>query len=94
MAKDYASEEVTFHGINEAGYESGNSSITSGRDLPWLQDTDEWNVWDTWDPGYRDVIILGVDGAEVGRYNLTSNNLASSSAYAELLALFVDAATP
>ena len=40
------------------------------------------------------MIILGVDGAEVGRYNLTSNNLASSSAYAELLALFVDAATP
>ena len=51
-------------------------------------------MWETWDPTYRDVIILGTDGAEVARFNVTSNNLATASNYEALLALFVDAATP
>ena len=93
-ARDDLDLDIQIIGVNEVGYESGNASITSGRDLPWLQDTVEWNVWETWDPTYRDVIILGTDGAEVGRFNVTSNNLATSSNYDALLALFVDAATP
>lgn len=82
---------VQILGVNEMGHESRNSSITEGRDLPWLQDTDAEGVWESWKPTYRDVIVLGPEGDEVGVFNLTDQDLGDEFHYDALLQLFVDA---
>ena len=71
-------------GINEAGFESANAQMCDGRDLAWLQDTEEDDVWNTWVHQYRDVRILDREGFEVYVYNLTDNDLAETANY-ELL---------
>lgn len=63
--------QIQILGINQAGYSSGNSTISNGRDIPWLQDTVEENVWYTWEHAYRDVIIVDEDNQRVGVYNLS-----------------------
>lgn len=85
--------DVQIIGVNEAGYESGNDTMTDGRDLPWLQDTDDAMVWDTWDVAFRDVIIVDERNVEIARFNVTSNSLSSDANYEALRDLFVDAAT-
>lgn len=85
--------DIQIIGINEPGFESANDLMTDGRDLPWLQDTDEEEVWDSWDHVYRDVILLGEDNVEVGRYNLSAQDLSDPDNFTELLELFVDAAS-
>jgi hypothetical protein len=84
--------EVQILGVNEEGFEAGNASISSGRDVPWLQDESPWNVWDVWAPGYRDVIVLDEDNVEITAFNLTSLSLAVPANYDALLDIFVDAA--
>ena len=84
---------VQIVGVNDIGFAIGNASITNGRDLPWLQADAVYDVWDVWNPGYRDVIILGPDNVEVGVFNLTTNNLAVQSNYDTLKQLFIDAAS-
>ena len=85
--------DVAILGVNEAGHEAGNPSITTGRDLPWLQDTPEADVWHGWGITFRDVVILDEENEVVAIYNLTQNTLADPAKYAELKALFAAAAT-
>jgi len=85
--------DIQIIGMNEPGFESGNDLMTDRRDLPWLQDTHDDMVWDSWDPVYRDVILLDENNVEVGRYNLTGTDLGEADNYTDLLELFVDAAT-
>ena len=85
--------DIQIIGVNEAGYESGNDLMSDGRDLPWLQDTDAAMVWDTWDVGFRDVILVDEQNEEITRFNVTSSPLSSAANYDALLNLFVDAAT-
>ena len=66
--------------------------MTSGRDLPWLQDTTDEAVWDTWDPTYRDVVILNGDNETYTVYNLTTNDLSDEDNFEELKALLIAAA--
>lgn len=69
-------------GVNEVGHESGNDLMTSGRDLPWLQDVDlnndgQSDVWDDqWGVEFRDVIVVDADNTRLGAFNVTSHNLA------------------
>ena len=91
MAKDYASAEVTFHGINEAGYESANDSITEGRDIAWLQDVPETNAWDKWEVVYRDVFVLDRDGVVEGIVNLTAYDL-SEDRTQDMMTKLIDSA--
>ena len=65
--------------------------MTSGRDLPWLQDTEEEAVWDMWDPAYRDVVILDGNNEVYAVFNLTSYPLSSSDNYEALKALLIAA---
>ncbi len=74
-------------GINGVGYESGNATITEGRDLPWLQDTPETEVWALWSIAYRDVVVLDEEGVVVAVYNLTNHDLADSDNYDALRSL-------
>ena len=58
----------------------------NGRDLPWLQETAQDDVWGAWSVTYRDVIILNSENVQVDAYNLSSNNLADVAKRDELKA--------
>ena len=62
--------------MNQTGLESGNDTVCNGRDLPWLQETVDQDVWGDWDVAYRDVIILTPANEVYAVFNLTANNLA------------------
>lgn len=79
-------------GVNESGLESGNDVTTAGRDLPWLQDVAEVDVWSTWSVGYRDVWILDRQNELLAIYNLSEHDLREPANYEELKALLLDAA--
>jgi hypothetical protein len=83
---------VTIHGVNEIGFDSGNPLISSSGDLPMLQDVEDVNLWESWGVTYRDVVIIGADGKKVGVYNLTQNNLNESEPYEALKTMFLEAA--
>ena len=78
--------------FNGAGQEAGNATITTGRSLPWLQDTDESGVYGDWQVTYRDVIILDAENRPVAVYNLTTHNLAEPANYDSLKALLLQVA--
>jgi hypothetical protein len=84
---------VQIVGVNDIGFSSGNGSITNGRDLPWLQANATYDVWDVWNPVYRDVIVLGPDNVEVGVFNVTGNSLSDPANSDALKQLFIDAAS-
>jgi len=78
-------------GVNAEGYESGNEDVCDGRDLPWLQDTTDELVWDTWDVNYRDVIILDGNNELYDVFNLTTYGLSDSDNYEALMDLLITA---
>jgi len=85
-------------GVNASGLESGNALITSGRDIPWLQDVDVdhnglSDTWVDWSVTYRDVVILNGDNVRVGVFNLTTHDLRVAQNYDTLRQMFVDAAS-
>jgi len=85
--------DIQILGVNEAGHESGNATITDGRDIPWLQETAEQPVWSWWAPTYRDVIIVDRENRPFAVYNLTEHNLAEGAKYDALKALILEAAS-
>jgi hypothetical protein len=89
---DLAGAEVDLIGVNASGLESGNPGNVEGRDLPWLQDVVEVDVWGTWAVGYRDVWILDRENALLAIYNLTENDLREVEKYEELKTLLLEAA--
>lgn len=80
-------------GINAAGLESGNPSITAGRTLPWLQDVPNQDVWGKWRATWRDVIVLDAGNRAITVYNLTEHDLALPSNYEALKQILRDAAS-
>ncbi|HEX5135580.1 MAG TPA: hypothetical protein VFY93_01280 [Planctomycetota bacterium] len=66
--------------------------MTTGRDLPWTQDTATQHVWTQWRVTYRDVIILDTNNVPVGVLNLTTHDLANPVNYALLKAMLKAAA--
>ncbi|GMU60771.1 MAG: hypothetical protein AMXMBFR34_25340 [Myxococcaceae bacterium] len=80
--------------MNEAGYESTNDLMTTGRVLPWLQDRVDVDVWRSWAVTYRDVILLDADGRPVAVYNLTLHDLSDPANQATLKQLLRDARAP
>ena len=84
--------DVAFFGVNEAGHELGNDTITEGLSTPWLQDTEAVNAWDAWGVEFRDVIILDDTNVPVAVINLTYNDLSDAQNYDELWRTLEDAA--
>jgi hypothetical protein len=90
---EYPELGIQIIGVNGADYESGNATMCEGRDLPWLQDTFELNVWDdVWGVGYRDVYILDAENVLFSVYNVTEHNLSDPVEYAGLRAVLLEAA--
>lgn len=82
--------EVQILGVNEAGYENGNVTACEGKDLPWLQETQDQMVWVTWQVNYRDVIIIDEDNEPLATYNLTDHDLGTAADYDELKTMLVN----
>ena len=74
-------------GVNEVGFETANTQVTEGRDLPWLQDTADINLWGKWDVGYRDVIIFDKELTYKESYNLSINNLNEEPSFEDLYSI-------
>ena len=72
--------------------------MTSGRELPWLQEEEADQVWGNWEQEYRDVVIVDHENMRVTAFNLTTNNLGQHDEAGnfvrqdELKALLYDAA--
>ena len=63
--------DIDIIGINGIDKEEQNDEITEGRDLPWLQDTAEDDVWTNWLAERRDLVVLDPDNNLAWRQNLT-----------------------
>lgn len=96
MQKDLGSvstkKKIQILGVNGIALESGNSIITAGRTLPWLQDVLAEDVWNDWKVEYRDVVVLDAENRPVAVYNLTTNNLDDPQNFAALKSILVNAA--
>ena len=75
---------VAFFGVNEAGHESANDTITEGLSTPWLQDTEAVNAWAAWAVEFRDVVILDDGNVPIAVMNLTYNDLSAPQNYEAL----------
>jgi hypothetical protein len=71
-------------GVNAIGLESGNSTITADRQLPWLQPASGDDPWMLWPIEYRDVAILGPGNELLGTFNLTEHDLSDPANFATL----------
>ena len=63
-------------GVNQLGHESANDLVCQGRDLPWLQETLDDQVWNKWKVTYRDVVVLDRNNRPAAVFNLTVHDLA------------------
>lgn len=72
------------------GYELSNASFVEGVSLPWLQDTSEDLVWETWAVDYRDVVILDPAGRLREVYNLTEHDLSVTENYEALKSILLE----
>ena len=77
-------------GLNEIG-RSTNDSFVEGRDVPWLQDNSEQNVWERWGIRYRDLLLVDAENRAVAVFNLTATNLGTDD-YEVVKAEFLDLA--
>ena len=87
-----SSRLIRILGVNDAGLESGNDSMTAGRALPWLQPAAGQDVWTLWQVEYRDVVILGPSNEHLGTFNLMFNDLSDPANYVALLSQLLEAA--
>ncbi len=98
LGANYPGLDIQILGVNEAGYQSGNGSITAWRDIPWLQDIynhdGRSDVWKSWDVAYRDVVIVDAGNVKVGTFNVTAYDLRVAHNYDTLRQMLVNAAVP
>jgi hypothetical protein len=66
---------VEILGVNDLNESAFNYLMTGGRQLPWLQDTAEQNVWSRWKVIFRDVRILDAQNRLYAVFNLTQFDL-------------------
>jgi hypothetical protein len=89
-----AAGTADLRGVNGAGFEAGNATMTDGRTIPLLQDDSTTNAWGLWAVTYRDVVVLDPANEVFAVYNLTTHDLADPANYATLKALIQDATSP
>jgi hypothetical protein len=83
---------VQILGVNQRGLEAGNARMCDGRDLPWLQEASDQDVWGDWQVTYRDVVILDAENQRAAVYNLTVHDLNVAANYDSLESLILQIA--
>jgi len=91
LDSDYPDAGIFILGVNGAGL-GDNEGMCEGRDLPWLQDTEEADWWGNWGISYRDVVILDRQGNESDIFNLTDHNLSDPVEFSALEIILLEAA--
>ena len=88
---DYPELDIQILGVNAVGQEIENAWVTSGRDIPWLQDvtTNGSDVWSDWGIAYRDVAIVDGDNVMVGTVSLSTYDLRNPAYYNALAEMFI-----
>lgn len=81
---DSTARAVQILGVNAAGQEADNALICANRTIPWLQDTNDAQVWNSWAVTWRDVVILDGENKVIAIYNLTEHHLEDADNYATL----------
>ena len=86
MQKELDAEgyDISILGINHMDKATGNESVTTDRDLPWLQDVAEVDMWSNWSVGYRDVFLVDATGMRVQVFNLSGFSLGEEANYTSL----------
>ena len=84
LAREQSERPIQILGVNQVGREAGNAAMMAGRTLPWLQETEEADIWTAWGVVYRDVVVVGPDNRAVEVFNLTQKDLGEVENYAEL----------
>lgn len=79
-------------GMNLTNKAAFNSAMTSGRTIPWLQDTVEDHARQNWGALNDEIWILDWNNRLYAKYDLLAHNLQLTSNRAELRALFLAAA--
>jgi hypothetical protein len=92
LSAEHPAHAIQILGVNAVDLESGNEGMCQGRTLPWLQDTHDQQVWESWQVTWRDVVILDRENRLVAVYNLTEHDLARTAARDSLAALLRAAA--
>ena len=82
---------VSVIGIN-AHDKTTTESFVAERTLPWLQDTEEADVWDAWGIKYRDILIVDEQNFPIQAFNLTEYNLTEEQHYQHVLQELLDEA--
>jgi hypothetical protein len=62
-------------GVNQVGSEAGNPTITTGRVLPWLQDTPAEDAWGQWCVRWSDFVVLDGSNGVYTVYSLAQQPL-------------------
>ncbi len=89
----YPDLDIRILGINGIGLEAGNAAISSGRDIPWLQDMPDSDVRTSWDVDHRDVVIVDSESVPIGVFNLTQHDLHEPANYDSLRELLIESAS-
>lgn len=92
MKASHPDFNIEIVGVNAVGRESANALITSTRTLPWLQDTAQAHLWESWEVGYRDVRILDPENRLAAIFNVTSQDLGIPENREQIKQLFLSAA--
>ena len=97
LDRDFPELDIQLLGVNRDTYDYGNEAMTSGKDIPWLQDVDDdgdsqSDAWISWEVTFRDLVILNAKNERVGVFNLTLNPLEFPQNYDSLRQMLIDAA--
>ena len=76
--------EIYILGINHIDKSTANDTITANRDIPWLQDETEVDLWSAWEVSYRDVYLITPEGVLFDTINLSVSDLGNEENYNSL----------
>ena len=79
-------------GVNRVGSESGNTTISTGRILPWLQDTAAAQVWYAWHADTDEIFILDTENRSYATFSVGAYPLDTPANYDALKSLLLQAA--
>jgi len=83
-ARTLGTTSIQILGVNKIGSEAGVTAMTTGRDLPLVQDTAGDAVQAAWAASDGDVMIVDKSNMPLATYNLITHDLSDPANYDEL----------